>query len=179
MNSIGRLNNWTQNCEEILNKQIQLEYWASFQYHAIFAYFDKDSVGLNNIAEFFNKSSLEEREHAHKLMEYQNKRGGEVNLTNVENISNNFIEENDEKSDVLQAFEKALEMEQVVYQSLLKVHQQGETDNDPQFTDFIESEYLEEQIEAINELSKYVAQLRRIGKDGHGIWNFDREFKLD
>ena len=87
--------------------------------------------------------------------------------------------ETDDKSDVLQAFEKALEMEQVVYQSLLNVHQQGDTDNDPQFTDFIEGEYLEEQIDAINELSKYIAQLRRIGKDGHGIWNFDREFKSE
>ena len=46
MNSIGRLDNWDNKCEEIVNKQIALEYWASVQYHAIAAYFDRDNVGL-------------------------------------------------------------------------------------------------------------------------------------
>ncbi|CAD6255217.1 unnamed protein product [Miscanthus lutarioriparius] len=45
--------------------------------------------------------------------------------------------------------------------------------NDPQLTDFIEREFLEEQVEAINKISKYVAQLRRVGK-GHGVWHFDQ-----
>ncbi|GKB51988.1 ferritin-3, chloroplastic, partial [Tanacetum coccineum] len=39
--------------------------------------------------------------------------------------------------------------------------------NDVQVADFVESEFLGEQVEAINKLSEYVAQLRRIGK-GHG-----------
>ena len=56
-------------------------------------------------------------------------------------------------------------------------HEVGDEENDPQFTDFIEGEFLEEQITAINQLSKYIAQLRRIGKNGHGIWNFDKNFK--
>ncbi|GJZ58543.1 ferritin-3, chloroplastic [Tanacetum coccineum] len=38
--------------------------------------------------------------------------------------------------------------------------------NDVQLADFVESEFLGEQVEAINNLSEYVAQLRRIGK-GH------------
>ena len=46
----------------------------------------------------------------------------------------------------------------------------------PQFTDFLEGEYLEEQVTAINELTKYASQLERIGNNGHGIWNFDKEF---
>ena len=174
--SIGRLNNWTNSCEDIVNKQIALEYWASLQYHAIATYFDKDCVGLKNIYKFFNKCSLEERDHANILMEYQNKRGGVVQLSDITNIDNNVIDQNNEKTDVLQAFEKALEMEQTVYQSLLNVHKVGEESNDSQFTDFIEGTYLEEQIDAINELSIYIAQLKRIGNNGHGIWNFNREF---
>ena len=68
-------------------------------------------------------------------------------------------------------------MEQIVYQNLLKVHRIGQKVDDPQFTDFIESEYLEEQVNALNEIAKYVSQLERIGDNGHGIWNFDKEFK--
>lgn len=177
---------WTEKCEEVLNKQIHLELWASLQYHSLFAYFDRNCVGLNNIANFFNKSSLEEREHAHKLMTYQNKRGGCVKLTtddknctftDIEDISTIYNVENNK--DVISAFEKALHMENIVYQSLLTVHGQGVLDNDPQFTDFIESVFLEEQIESISELSKYIAQLKRIGNDdGHGILTFDKELKV-
>jgi hypothetical protein len=36
---------------------------------------------------------------------------------------------------------------------------------------------LEEQVSALNEISKYISQLERIGNDGNGVWNFDREFE--
>ena len=178
MESIGRFDNWYKECEEKLNEQINIEYWASIQYHAIAAYFDRDSVGLDNIATFFNNASLEERGHADILMKYQNKRGGKVqiDIPLFDTIQHDFTEITS-KSDALLAFEKALDMENVVYRSLLKVHNIGEVSADPQFTDFIESEFLEEQIKSINELSKYVAQLRRIRNNGHGVWNFNREFK--
>ena len=39
-----------------------------------------------NIANYFEKSSLEEREHAHKLMKYLNMRGGVVELKPIPNI---------------------------------------------------------------------------------------------
>ena len=59
-----RYNNWNTECEDAVNKQIQVEYWASYQYHLMWSYFDRSNVGLKNIAEFFKKSSEEEREHA-------------------------------------------------------------------------------------------------------------------
>ena len=80
---------------------------------------------------------------------------------------------------ILLSFEKALEMEQRVYQSLLNLHKVGDECNDPQFTDFIEGEYLEEQIEAINELTNYISQLKLIGNNGHGLWNFNNNFKKE
>ena len=53
----------------------------------------------------------------------------------------------------------------------------AEQRDDPQFADFIESEYLEEQVQALNEISKHISQLKRIGEDGHGVWNFAQEFE--
>ena len=172
-----RFVNWHKKCEHIVNKQIQLEYWASYQYHLMWSYFDKSEVGLHNIANFFKKSSEEEREHAHTLMEYQNLRGGNVLLNGIEEVSLHYLQENKNINDVLVSFKKSLEMEQIVYESLLQVHKVAEVCKDPQFTDFIEGTYLNEQIDALNEISKYVSQLERIGDDGHGIWNFDQLFK--
>lgn len=168
------LGNWDKKCEDIVNNQIQLEYWASYQYHLLWSYFDRSDIGLHNIAEFFKHSSEEEREHAHKLMEYQNLRGGNVKLNGINSIDLGFIKS--KKTDVIDAFKKALEMEQVVYKSLLNVHKIGEECNDPQFTDFIEGQYLEEQVSAANEIAKYISQLERIGDDQHGIWQFNINF---
>lgn len=172
-----RLDNWNKKCEDIVNKQIQLEYWASYQYHLMWSYFDRSTIGLKKIADFFKKSSDEEREHAHKLMEYQNLRGGIVKLEGIKSINLDYLNTNNIENDVLKSFKKALEMEQIVYKSLLEVQRMGEECNDPQFTDFIEGEYLEEQVSALNEISKYISQLGRIGNNGHGIWNFDKEFE--
>ena len=170
------LGNWSEQCEKAVNKQIQLEYWASYQYHLMWSYFDRSNVALKNIAKFFEKSSLEEREHAHKLMEYQNLRGGNVELLGVNDVGLVYLTETSD-NDVLASFKKTLEMEQNVYQGLLELHEVADAENDPQFADFVESEYLQEQVEALNEVAKYVSQLERIGEDGHGVWNFDREFE--
>lgn len=169
------LGNWTKECENILNKQISLELWASYKYLSMWSYFDRSTVGLNKIADFFKKSSDKEREHAMKLIEYQNKRGGTVSLVDIPAPSLETVPTG--SNDLLVNFSKAVEMEQTVYQHLLKVHKTGEEHNDPQFTDFIEGEFLEEQIDAINELTKHVSQLKRIGNDGHGLWNFNNHFE--
>ena len=40
--------------------------------------------------------------------------------------------------------------------------------------DFIESEYLEEQVEAIKQVSDMLTQVKRCGGDGVGLWLFDK-----
>ncbi|XWS43887.1 hypothetical protein CRYUN_Cryun16bG0143100 [Craigia yunnanensis] len=49
----------------------------------------------------------------------------------------------------------------------------AEQNNDAQMAEFIEREFLSEQVEAIKKISEYVAQLRMVGK-GHGVWHFDQ-----
>lgn len=46
-------------------------------------YFNRDDVALPGLSSYFKKSSDEEREHAMKLMAYQNKRGGNIMLQNI------------------------------------------------------------------------------------------------
>ena len=121
-------------------------------------------VKYKNIANYFNKCSLEEREHANQLMEYQNLRGGRVVLKTLPNVSLEYLNplNQNNSNDVLLSFEKTLNMEQIVYKSLLKLHQVAEINNDPQFTDFIEGTYLEEQVNALNEVAKYITQLNNL-----------------
>ena len=162
--------NWSQACEDALNQQIKVEYQASYHYHILASYFYRDDVGLDVLADYFNKASLEEREHADKLMRYQTKRGGIVKLYTLPVPT---LELEKEK-DVLDAFELALTLEKSVNEQLLLLHGIASEQNDPQFSDYLEGEFLEEQVEAISDLSKKISQLELIGKDGHGIWEFVR-----
>uniref|UniRef100_A0ACD6AL94 Uncharacterized protein n=1 Tax=Avena sativa TaxID=4498 RepID=A0ACD6AL94_AVESA len=85
--------------EAALNEQINVEYNASYAYHSLYAYFDRDNVALKGFAKFFKESSDEERGHAEKLMEYQNRRGGRVRLQSIVTPLTEF--DHSEKGDAL------------------------------------------------------------------------------
>lgn len=58
-----------------MRRQIQAEIDASLQYLAMAAHFAQDTVNRPGFMEFFFKAASEEREHAHKLIEYLLMRG--------------------------------------------------------------------------------------------------------
>lgn len=157
--------------EAAINEQINVEYNVSYVYHSMYAYFDRDNVALKGLAKFFKESSEEERGHAEKFMEYQNKRGGRVKLHPIVSPISEF--EHAEKGDALYAMELALSLEKLTNEKLLNVHSVATENNDPQLADFVETEFLGEQIEAIKKISDFITQLRMVGK-GHGVWHFDQ-----
>lgn len=159
--------------EAAINEQINVEYNMSYLYHALFAYFDRDNVGLKGFAKYFKEASKEEREHAEKLMEYQNKRGGNVKFQSI--LMPAMTEfDHPEKGDALFAMELTLALEKLTNEKLLQLHAVAGKENDAQLADFVESEFLGEQVEDIKKVSEFVAQLRRVGK-GHGVWDFDQK----
>jgi len=131
-------------------------------------------VNLKHSAEFFAENAAEEFGHAKKLMDYQIKRGGKVVLKPLDAPVHTF-EATDDKSDARVAFESALALEKRVFDSLLAVHAMCGKHSDPQCQDHID-DYLEEQIDAIDKLARHVADLDRVGNDGHPVWVWDEEF---
>ena len=126
--------NWSEQCEKDLNKQINLELLASHQYLFLSSYFNRDDTALKPLAEFYNKSSLEEREHAQKLIDYQNMRGGIVNLTGVAEPSIKLST----KNKVLESLNFVLVLEKTVNKSLLDLHKVADENDDPQLKTFVD-----------------------------------------
>jgi ferritin heavy chain len=157
-------------CEEAINNQINVEFTASYAYYALHAYFDRDTVALPGFASFFLKQAEEEREHALKLMHYQNKRGGRVHLKPIAVPAMHF--QSGENADAVYAMELALQLEKFVQLKLLEVWKVADREGDANMADFVE-DYLSMQVESIKEIADYVAQLKRVGT-GHGIYHFDR-----
>uniref|UniRef100_K1QAG9 Ferritin n=1 Tax=Magallana gigas TaxID=29159 RepID=K1QAG9_MAGGI len=133
-------------------------------------YFDRDDVALPGFHKFFKHSSDEEREHAEKLMKYQNKRGGRIVLQDIKKP------DRDEWGTGLDAMQIALQLEKSVNQSLLDLHKLADGHRDAQMCDFIESEFLEEQVNAIKEISDHVTQLKRVGA-GLGEYEYDKQLQ--
>lgn len=166
-----RQNYDTEN-EAGVNKQINLELYASYVYHSMAFYFDRDDVALPGFSKYFKKASEEEREHAEKLMKFQNKRGGRIVLQNISKP------ERDEWGTGLDAMQAALALEKNVNQALLDLHKIADSHGDAQMCDFIENEFLSEQVDAIKELSDHVTNLKRVGP-GMGEYLFDKETLSD
>ncbi|CAL8403548.1 unnamed protein product [Boreogadus saida] len=155
--------NFHQDCEAAINRQINLELYASYVYLSMSYYFDRDDIALNNFAKFFRQQSHEEREHAEKLMKLQNERGGRIFLQDVRKP------EKDEWASGVEALESALKLEKSVNQSLLDMHKVAADHTDPHMCDFIETHFLDEQVKSIKELSDWVTNLRRMGAPQNGM----------
>lgn len=160
--------NYHVESEAGLNKQINLELHASYNYVAMSMYFDRDDVALQGFAKFFKKSGDDERDHAEKMMKYQNMRGGRIVLQDVAKPAR------DSWGTGLEAMQTALEMEKNVNQALLDLHKVASARGDPQMADFLESSFLEEQVESIKEIGDHVTSLKRVGP-GLGEYMFSKE----
>ncbi|XP_033211301.1 soma ferritin [Belonocnema kinseyi] len=160
--------NFHDECETALNIQINLELYASYVYLSMAYHFDRSDVALQGLSKYFKEASEEERKHAMKFMEYQNKRGGSIALTDVKKPEkNNWGTAKDAMID-------ALNLEKHVNQSLLQLHAVASGHNDANFVDFIENEYLQEQVDSIKEIASHVTNLERVG-EGLGVFVFDKE----
>jgi len=160
--------NFHQDTEALINKQINLELYASYVYLSMASYFSREDVALHGFAKRFRDASKEETAHAHKLMEYQCMRGGKVvykdiNKPNIE-----------EWGTPLEAMEASLELEKTVNQSLLDMHKVAGSHEDAQFTDFLEGNFLKEQVEASKEIVDLITKMKRAG-EGLGVHIIDKE----
>ena len=159
--------NFHDDCEAAIVKQINMELYASYFYLALAYQFDRPDVGLRGFYKYFKESSDEEREHAEKFMKYVNSRGGTIKLDPIKPPAKFDFKTGAE------AMRAALQLERDVNQSLLNIHEVASHHKDAHLTDFLEEEYLDEQVESIRKLGDFVTNLERCGP-GLGEYQFDK-----
>jgi len=159
--------NYAPECEAGVNKQINMELYASYVYNSMAFYFDRDDVALPGFSAYFKKSSQEEHEHAQKFMTFQNKRGGRIVLKDVKKP------EKEEWGSGLDAMKAALELEKQVNQSIMDLHALAGSKGDNHMTQYLD-EFLEEQVNGIKEIADHVTRLTRAGP-GLGEHLYDKD----
>merc|ERR1711887_323637 len=160
--------NFHSDSEALINKQINMELYASYVYLSMSAYFARDDISLHGFAKRFRDASKEEKEHAETLIDYQNMRGGRVVFREIAKPTC------DEWGTAIEAIEASLELEKTVNESILNMHKMADSHGDAQMTDFLEGTFLKEQVEAIEEIADLVTKMNRAG-DGLGLHVIDKE----
>merc|ERR1712002_479974 len=162
--------NYPEECEALVNKQINHQLQANYVYTALVNYFTQVDQALPGFASFFKMYSCVGHRQGVSLMEYQTKRGGKVVLQDISKPS---------KMDwgtPLEAINAVLELEKIVTQNLQQIQTFSAEKNDFHLTDFIQQEFVAKKVNIIKEIGDIITNIKRI-TDGTGLFTLDQKLQ--
>ncbi len=148
-----------------LNAQINAEFFASYQYLAMAAYFE--SQNLMGFANWMRVQAQEEHTHAMKFYQYVNSRRGRVTLTALDAPTTEW-------KSPLAVFEAALKHEQKVTGLINKLVDLAIKESDHATNSFLRW-FVDEQVEEEANADNVIQDLKRIGDSAEGLFIMDRE----
>ncbi|XP_018331224.1 ferritin-like [Agrilus planipennis] len=156
-----------------LNHQILEEIQASYIYLSMACFFARTDVALPGCYVYFKKMYKEELGHADVLIKYLTMRGGVVNLNTIEPPCNQNWE------GIQNVLINAIQLETCIRDQLVKLCHSAEKERDFGLADLIQGEFVREQDESINELTRLLVRYSKMTKCGRGCgcgeYLFDRE----
>ena len=150
-----------------LNQQINEEYYSSYIYQAMVAYFEDNH--LDGCAHWMRLQAAEEHEHALKIFDYVISRGGRVVLAAVQAPPKEWPSPQ-------AAFEAALAHEKLMTANINKLADLAQSEKD-HATNNLMQWYVTEQVEEEANVDDIVNKLKMVGGDGAGLFLMDRELK--
>ncbi len=155
----------TPKVEEALNRQIEMEAFASQFYLAMASW--AECSGYNGTSQFLYKHSDEERMHMLKLVRYVNERGGRAVIPALKQPPKTF-------EGITSVFEQVLEHEIKVSAEINNVVDVCLEEKDYSTHNFMQW-YVAEQIEEEALARNIMDKLKMIGSDKGGLYLFDRD----
>ena len=151
--------------EDILNAQINKEFYSAYLYLAMSAYLDE--IGLKGFSHWTKVQAKEEVDHGMILFNYIIDRNGNVDLKQIESPQKNF-------ENPIQVFELILNHEEEVTKSIKGVAQLSEDECDIATRHFI-NWYISEQVEEEAKVSDIIKKLQMFGTDKSILYHIDKE----
>ncbi|MCM0649194.1 ferritin [Clostridium swellfunianum] len=150
---------------ELINKQINYEFFSEHVYLAMAAYCaDED---LDGFANFFRIQAEEERFHAMKLFDY-------VVEMNQRVIIKNSPEPRNDYESVLQAFKAGLEHEKSNTKNIYSIADVAMEERNHATISFLKW-FIDEQVEEEALMNSIIKKLERIGNDSAALYMLDTE----
>lgn len=148
-----------------LNAQINAEFFASYQYLAMAAYFESEK--LLGFANWMHVQSQEETTHGMKFYNYINSRRGRVLLKSI-------ADPKTEWENALAVFEASLEHEQKVTGMINNLMNLALKEGDHATASFLKW-FVDEQVEEEENVDNVIQDLKRVIHSPDGLFMMDRE----
>lgn len=150
--------------QDAINEQIKNELYSAYLYLAMSAHFE--NANLPGFAKWTRMQSEEEMDHAMKLFDYVNERGGRVALQAIDQPPVEW-------GTTLEVFEAILGHEQKVTGLIHKLYEIALEEKD-YATQVMLHWFIDEQVEEEDSASLVVEQLKMIEEDKGRMLHFDR-----
>lgn len=153
--------------EDALNKQIELEGYASFTYLAMAGWCEKE--GLDGCAKFLYRQADEEREHMMRIFHYINEVDGNAITPAIKQPQIDY-------KSVQKLFEQVYHQEQKVTQSINSIVAMCYKEKDHSTLNFLQW-YVEEQREEESLMRTILDKIRLIGTGPQSLYYIDNELE--
>jgi ferritin len=137
--------------QELLQRQIRNEFTASQQYTALAVW--SDGQDLPQLAKYFYRQALEERNHAMMIVQYLLDNDVQVEIPGVDEVRNDFDE-------VLEVVELALRQERQVTDEITAITKTARSEDDYRGEQFMQW-FLKEQVEEVSKMSTLLNVVKR------------------
>lgn len=154
-----------KNVGAAMNGQLQEELQSAYIYLGMSAYCESES--LPGMAAWFRRQFDEEQQHAFKFYDFIIDRDGTVELQALGSASTSY-------SSPLHVFESALEHEQKVTASINDLYDLVASEKDFASQALLDW-FVTEQVEEEKTVGQIVDDLKRIGSDGNGLFQLDKD----
>ncbi len=155
----------SQKIANLINDQIAKEQYAAQYYLSMSAWFS--GRDLDGIANYFRVQSKEELMHADKMFDYLNDVSGEIIVGAIPQPPNAF-------SSAVEIFEKALEHEKIVTQSIFNILKNANDEGDFATVSFLQW-FVNEQVEEEANASQLVTKIKMVCDNPSALYLFDQE----
>ena len=156
-----------QNVQDAINEQIKQEFFASYLYLSMMAYFEAESLG--GFAHWMRLQAEEEHSHAMKLVDFLVERGGRVELQAIDKPQGEF-------ESPLAVMEAALKHEQKVTARINSLYELAGSEGDYPAQVMLQW-FITEQVEEEASAGLIVDQLRLAGDSGSALLMLDSKLK--
>jgi ferritin len=151
--------------QDALNKQMNLEFFSSYFYLSMAAYFE--SVNLLGAAAWMKLQSKEEYEHASKFFHYLTEVGARVSLDKMDKPKAEW-------ASVLAVFEESLSHEMMITDSVNKLADLALVEKDHSTGLFL-GWFVKEQIEEVGAVQMIIQKYKMLGDSKVSLYMLDKE----
>ncbi|MGF7139234.1 ferritin [Roseimarinus sediminis] len=151
--------------EKALNEQINKELYSSYLYLSMSAY--AQTLGLPGVANWMKIQAKEELTHANKFFDYVHERNARVLLQPIAGVDTEF-------GTVINLFERVLEHEQMVTESINKLMDISIELSDHATRSMLHW-FVDEQVEEEANVQEIIDNLKMVEGKGQGLFMIDKD----